>query len=116
MSKELAKEIAIQTTKQVLGNSTDRPWQASPSVKADCIYLDDGGQIAAKVEGFPDHPHNMANAELIVRAVNSYEAMRAALNAALNWFSPPNDSKTAFPAKEIAEALALSELGRPGDR
>lgn len=32
-------------------------------------------------------------------------AVLDALNDALNWFTPPNDSKTPFPVKEIASAL-----------
>jgi len=35
--------------------------------------------------------------------------MLAALNADVNWFTPPNDSKTAFPLKQIADALAKAE-------
>lgn len=32
--------------------------------------------------------------------------MLAALEAAVNWFSPPNNSKTAFPLKQICDAIA----------
>lgn len=31
--------------------------------------------------------------------------MRDALQAAVNWYTPPNDSKTSFPLKQIVEAI-----------
>ena len=102
--KEGAKAIRNQASKDVLKNSTRRPWSADPSESGETIYMGSSDQNAACVPGYADHPHNMANAELIVRAVNSYEPMLAALNAALNWYTPPNDSGE-FPAKQIADAI-----------
>lgn len=43
------------------------------------------------------------------KARNNRElAMVAALDAALNWFTPPNDSKGAFPLQQISDAVKLS--------
>lgn len=35
--------------------------------------------------------------------------MLAALRAAANWFTPPNDSRTPFPLKQVADAIAKAE-------
>lgn len=49
----------------------------------------------------PKYHKIRADARLIAAAPD----MLAALHAALNWFTPPNDSRTAFPLKQITDAV-----------
>lgn len=43
-----------------------------------------------------------------VHKLNAHDAMLAAIDAAINWYTPPNDSKTAFPLKQLADAAAAA--------
>jgi hypothetical protein len=38
--------------------------------------------------------------------------MEHALHLAVNWFTPPNDSKGGFPLREISDALKSTRRGR----
>lgn len=39
-------------------------------------------------------------------------AMEHALHLAVNWFTPPNDSKGGFPLREISDALKMTRRDR----
>ncbi len=58
--------------------------------------------IALAMNSRDSDPEPEANARLIAAAPE----MLAALEAAVNWYTPPNDSRTAFPLKQITAALA----------
>lgn len=72
---------------------THGPWALDDELS---IYGSDGAQIASM-----RNASDIGNAMLMVAAPD----MLAALQSAINWFTPPNDSAP-FPAKEIAAAIA----------
>jgi hypothetical protein len=80
---------------------TPGPWLLEA---ANAIVDADGNGVAYTSAQQP-RPQEKANARLIAASPK----MLAALHAAVNWYTPPNDSKTAFPLKQIADAIAEAE-------
>lgn len=70
------------------------------------IYDADGAEVAAlPYRKSKDNPNIVnANAKLIAAAPDMLDA----LHAAMNWFTPPNDSKP-FPGKQIADAIIKAQ-------
>jgi hypothetical protein len=92
---------------------TPTPWKVFTTpdgLKLVGIGSEDGGGICDAgfgVWSWKD-AEGIANANLIVRAVNSHANMLAALHAAVNWYTPPNDSGP-FPLKQIVDAITKAE-------
>jgi hypothetical protein len=60
---------------------TEGPWTAEPGVDRDGgFYIGNDGEIAAVVNGYTDHPGNMANAKLVAAAPKMLVALKRIAN------------------------------------
>lgn len=97
------------TTPELLEKATARPWRFSdehePHVRSKT------GLSTVAITNTSDSKEARANAELIVRAVSSFEAMREALRAYID--SCSDSPHTIDDARAMAEkALALADGGQ----
>ena len=96
-------------------NATPRPWiigKNAADYKGRVTIRDAEGWEIAQIPGLPsDQPHERqdANAELIIRAVNSYDAMREALEAIYN---ASGDEQHIEAYAKVRAALALTKGGQ----
>lgn len=63
---------------------TELPWTFQASEGGEMIWIGSDYENACGVPGYADHPGNIANAEFIVRACNSYYDMLSALQAVMD--------------------------------
>jgi hypothetical protein len=102
------------------GKHTPTPWRIMPENQAQSAWIiadAEGGSIA---DCEPPGPWMTvdeadANAALIVRAVNAYDALLAALKVARQWMPDKPISPSSLAATDIATidaAIALAETGR----
>ena len=93
-------------------NATPRPWRV---VEGNKIVANPNRTVIADTYGYADdykyQPHRDANAELIVRAVNSHEAMKAALELVQSVLGDRNrdGSINSLICLELIIAIALAE-------
>ena len=81
--------------------TSPRPWKVIDN-KGITIFIDDGG-------GEPvAHCRELADARLIVSAVNAHDKLVEACNMALGWVRK-SDGDTSDTYKALAEALKLAE-------
>lgn len=92
-------------------NATPRPWTArGTTIWADASHPPMGHEIIANTRTARGDKHDMDNAAHIVRAVNSFDAMREALEAVDRWDTVSLiDEEWPEIMEQVRAALALAK-------
>ena len=104
--------------------ATARPWAADPDDRDGMewnVHIVDASEPDNRIAFMSNGPRSVANAALIVRAVNSYDAMREALQMAADYISKVSDrfdgnDTEGFHAAEVAERAIRAALSQGDGR